>query len=304
MDSTSNSSTNETNIDAIVITLVVLMGLLVLIPVYKKNKTAIETKIKRLINKKSHVVVISTYGPSVAGSPFYEAHIAKAIKFVLDPINKVNEVIIVGGYTVDQHISQSQAVLNYIKDKYPEFNSARIPVTLDECGITTWQNIKNTKVLMDKNSIKAQKITIFAESSREKKIAFFANSTFHWDSSAIIDKQKVLKEIEPLVAASQDAQLRAFTSQNSEWARFVGVKDTYLVDKDMRIMTVSSGLPQQFVDEEYAKIFQEIKEFYDSTYASKTIRAKLDAWSATAGFNVAENLVKKGCIEYKQFLTK
>ncbi len=274
-------STKEINIDAIIIALVVLLGLIVGIPLYQQNRATINTKIKRVVNRQAHVVILSTYGPTVAGSPFYEAYVAKAMKFMLDPTNKVNELIIVGGYTVDQNTSQSQAVLNYIKEKYPAFNTAGIPVTLDECGITTWMNIKNAKKLMDQNSIQSKNITIFAESSREKKIAFFANNTFHWDSSAIIDKKKVLREIEPLIDASQEAQLSAFSSKDSEWSRFSYVTNTYLTDKDIRIISEPSGLPQQFVDEEYAKIFQEMREFYDSTFASKTIMAKLDDWSKT-----------------------
>jgi len=298
-------STKETNIDFLIIALVVLIGIIGCIPLYQKYKTAIQTRINRVLNQNEHVVILSTYGPSVTGSPFYEAYVDKAMKFILDPTNKVNELIIVGGYTVDPNTSQSQAALNYIKEKYTAFNTAGIPVTLDECGITTWQNIKNTKKLMEKEGIKPLKITIFAEESREKKVAFFANNTFHWDASAIMDKRKILMEVDPLILASKEAQLLAYNQPDKvEWARFTYVKDTYLIDKNIRIITVPSGLSQQFADDEHTKIFQEIKEYYDPTYGNKAIKERLDEWAKTAGFNTVENLVKKGCIEYKQFLTK
>lgn len=124
---------------------------------------------------------------------------------------------------------------------------------------------------------------IFAEESRMKKIAFFANDTFHKDSTANIDKKRVLKEIDPLITASQEIQLKSFEARDTEWTRFTYVNNTYLVDKDLRIITEPSGLPQEFIDEEYTKIFQEIKEFYDVTYASKSLKKKLDEWSKTAG---------------------
>lgn len=294
----------EIDIDVPLIVLVLFFVLLTFFPLYKQHGSVLKLKMQRLLNRESHVVILSTYGPSVEGSPFYEAHVKKAVRYMMDPTNKVNELIIVGGYTVDPDRSQSQAVLDYIMQKYPEFEKSKIPVTLDECGITTWQNIRNTQILMNKNDIKAKKITIFAETSREKKIAFFANSTYHWDAPAIIDRNKVLKEIEPLIAASQEAQLEAFSSTTSEWARFARVKDSYLTDRDIRILSESSGLPQQFVDEEYSKLFEEIKEFYDATYASKKIKKQLDEWTKIAGFDTAENLVQKGCTEYKQYLNK
>ncbi|MFZ2026532.1 MAG: hypothetical protein WAV30_04575 [Microgenomates group bacterium] len=294
----------EIDIDIPLIVLVLLFVLLTFFPLYKQHGSALKLKMQRLLNRNSHVVILSTYGPSVEGSPFYEAYVKKAVRYMMDPTNKVNELIIVGGYTVDPDRSQSQAVLDYMMQKYPEFEMSKIPVTLDECGITTWQNIRNTQILMNKNAIKAKNITIFAETSREKKIAFFANSTFHWDAPAIINTKKVLSEINPLISASQEAQLNAFSSNTAEWARFAIVKDTYLIDKDIRIISEPSGLPQQFVDAEYAKLFEEIKEFYDSTYASKAIKAQLDEWTKIAGFDTAENLVQKGCTEYKQYLNK
>lgn len=294
----------EIDIDVPLIVLVLLFVLLTFLPLYKQHGSAIKLKIQRLLNRNSHVVILSTYGPSVEGSPFYEAYVKKAVRYMTDPKNGVNELIIVGGYTVDPDRSQSRAVLDYMKRQYPEFEKANIPVTLDECGITTWQNIKNTKTLMEKNAIQAKRITIFAETSREKKIAFFANSTFHWDAPAIIDTKKVLREVDPLIQASQEAQLNAFSSKTSEWARFAMVKDTYLTDKDIRILSEPSGLPQQFVDEEYSKLFEEIKEFYDATYASKKIKKQLDEWTKVAGFDTAENLVQKGCNEYRQYLNK
>lgn len=294
----------EIDIDIPLIVLVLLFVLLTFFPLYKQHGSAIKLKIQRLLNRNSHVVILSTYGPSVEGSPFYEAYVKKAVRYMADPKNEVNELIIVGGYTVDPERSQSQAVLDYIRQHYPEFEKSGLPVTLDECGITTWQNIKNAKMLMEKNTIQAKKITIFAETSREKKIAFFANDTFHWDTPVIIDKKKVLAEIDPLIAASQEARLNAFSSKTAEWARFAIVQDTYLIDRDIRIISEPSGLPQQFVDEEYEKLFEELKEFYDATYASKKIKKQLDEWTKIAGFDTAENLVQKGCTEYKQYLDK
>lgn len=302
MDDTSRGVQKEIDIDLPLIVLVLLFVGLTFFPLYKRHGDELKIKVKRLLNRKAHVVIVSTYGPSVEGSPFYEAYVKKAVGYITDPANKVDEVVIVGGYTVDPNRSQSQAVLDYMRQRYPEFASSKIPVTLDECGITTWQNIRNTQILMNKNAIKAKKITIFAETSREKKIAFFANNTYHWDAPAIIDRDKVLKEIEPLIAASQAAQLEAFSSTTSEWARFARVKDSYLTDRDIRILSEPSGLPQQYVDEEYSKLFEEIKEFYDATYASKKIKKQLDEWTKIAGFDTAENLVQKGCAEYKDYL--
>lgn len=305
MIQTNKSSTKEINGNRYVIALIFVISFLVLFPYFKRNGGKMVLRAKRMINKQAHVAIISTYGPSVNGSPFYEAYIAKAVKFILDPANKVDEIVIVGGYTVDPSRSQSQAVLDFIKEKYPAFVLKNIPVTLDECGITTWQNIINSKKLMDKEGISPKKITIFAEESREKKVAFFANYVFHYDASAMMDKRKMLMEVDPLISASKESQLFAFIhSEKSEWSRFTYVKDTYLIDKDIRIITIPSGLPQNFADDEHTKIFQEIKEFYDPDYGNKAVKDRLDTWAKTAGFNTTQNLIDKGCPEYKQYLNK
>lgn len=295
----------EINANWYVVFLIVVFVFFALYPFFRNDGARILLKAKRMFNRQAHVVIISTYGPSVNGSPFYEEYVDKAVNFILDPKNEVDEIIIVGGYTVDPSRSQSQGVLDFMKEKYPALIQKNFPVTLDECGITTWQNIINSKKLMDKEGITPKKITIFAEESREKKIAFFANNVFHWDASVIMDKRKILMEVDPLISTSKETQLFALThSEKYEWPRFTYIKDTYLIDKNIRIITMPSGLPQNFVDDEHIKIFQEIKEFYDSNYGSQAIKERLDSWEKTAGFNTVQNLVDKGCAEYKQFLDK
>lgn len=289
------SSTNETNIDLIIIGMVILIGLLVCIPVYQKNSGNIKVRIKRALTKNAHVVILSTYGPSVEGSPFYEAYVAKAMKYILDSKNNVNELIIVGGYTVDPNISQSQAVLNYIKGKYPTFSASNIPVTLDECGITTWQNIKNAKKLMVNEGISSSRITIFAEESRDKKVYFFANTTFNDFFGN--DEKSILRETEEFASASKGKQLVTYnllpTMVTGEYTGKMGRSE---------LITVSAGLPKEYIDDEHAQLFSEIKEYLDPAYGKIRVKERLDNWAKIAGFNTVENLVDKGCVEYKQFL--
>lgn len=300
MDTTSGEVQKEIDIDLPLIVLVLLFVALTFFPLYKRHGDNLKLKVQRLLNRKAHVVIVSTYGPSVDGSPFYEAYVKKAVRYITDPVNKVDEVVIVGGYTVDPNRSQSRAVLDYMNEHYPEFVKARVPVTLDECGITTWQNIQNAKKLIDKEMISAKKITLFAETSREKKVSYFANALFHWDKESLaVNREIALKDLDHLVNATKEAQLngyRAFTMNDFGKATFA------TTNASVEVVSVPSGLPQEFIDEEYTKIFEELKQFYDATYASKKIRSQLEDWTKVAGFDTKENLIQKGCEEYKQLL--
>lgn len=308
MSTSKSPSTKEINIDAIIIILALVVGLLMLIPLYQKNSNAINLRIKRLVARNTHVVILSTYGPTVQGSPFYESYIAKAMKYILDSKNNVNELIIVGGYTVDQNISQSQAVLNYIKEKYPAFITAGIPVTLDECGITTWQNIKNAKKLMDKEGISYKKLTIFAEESRKQKVAFFANGMFPRDTTMSMQKDEIIEEANFFANASKEAQLKEFAKPSKfgelSWFTTTERNKEYNYDKEISIITEPARLPQEFIDDEHAKLFQEIKEFLDPSYGNDQIKKRAVSLGKLGGFNAIENLVQKGCTEYKQFPTQ
>lgn len=302
MSTLKSTSTKETNVDGIIIGLILLIGLLVCISLFQKNGTAIQLKLKRLLTRNAHVVVLSTYGPSVEGSPFYEAYVAKAMKYILDSKNNVNELIIVGGYTVDPNISQSQAVLNYIKGKYPAFSESNISVTLDECGITTWQNIRNARRLMAKEGIQSSRITIFAEESREQKIFIFALSEFLVKNEMKDVKDfisgEAIKGSKYAQLLSREKQLQAYASLNMK------IPNESYINKNIsvRIITKSAGLPQVNVEDEHMTIFQETREYFDPPYGNLKIKERLDNWAKTAGFNTIENLVDKGCAEYKQFL--
>lgn len=305
MSQNSIPQTKETNIDGMLVGFVVFLLLFTGVVLYKYNKASVDTKIKRTLNRNAHVVILSTYGPSVQGSPFYEKYVEKAVKYILDPKNKVNELVIVGGYTVDPNTSQSQAVLNYIKEKYPEFISSNIPVTLDECGITTWQNIKNAKKLMDREGIAAKKITIFAEESRFEKIQVFAFSEFTAKTDEI--KKSLsdmgLRTAEKNMLRSREEQLKALGSAQKRQLQVPNEPMNYN-NIEISILTESAGLPQDYVDDERIKINQEMKEFFDEKFGKQKIKERLDSWSKTAGFNTVENLVQKGCVEYKEFLKK
>jgi len=328
MTQNSIHSTKETNIDGVLVGFVIFLLLFTGVVLYKYNKTAVDIKVKRIVNRNAHVVILSTYGPTVHGSPFYEKYVDKAVKFILDPKNKVDELLIVGGYTVDPNISQSQAVLNYIKEKYPEFNSSNIPVTLDECGITTWMNIRNSKKLMDQNSISAKEITIFAEDSRKQKVAFFANHVFPIGNSIDGSKDEIQREVNMYVKLPKEEQLQDFNnpkqlkdyqshsveelkeresdeSRNSDaWPMYTHAINQENSKYNIEIITVPSGLAQEYIDDEHIKIFQEIKEFYDESYGRQKVKERLDDWSKIAGFNTIDNLVNKGCVEYKEFFNK
>lgn len=293
--STTPTSTKETDIDLIIIGMVILIGLLVCIHLYQKNSEAIQLRIKRTMTRNTHVVIVSTYGPKVEGSPFYESYIAQVMRYVLDSNNKVDELLIVGGFTVDQSLSQSQAVSTFIEEKYPVFKSKKIPVTLDECGITTWQNMRNSKTLMTKEGIKPTKITIFAEESREKKVYFFSNTTF--DGFFGNDEKSILSEVSVYANASKGKQLVTYNQLpmmvTGEYTKKMG-KST--------VLTTSAGLPKEYIDDEQALIFSEIKEYLDPKFGNMKVKERLDNWAKTAGFNTVENLVNKGCKEYRQFL--
>ena len=246
---------------------------------------------------KDHTVIISTYGSTVTGSPFYETYITKAVKYIADPNNQVKHLVIVGGYTVDKNTSQAQAAFDYINKTFPEFASQKIPVLFDQCGVTTWQNIANAKQLLDSQGIRPDKLTVFAETSKIRDIYFFANTDFLPFSDT--DKQLILKEVKPLLSMSEDKQLSAYNNLgNYTLSKYTNPND--LVD----VITQDSGLPQSYTDQDHAKTFGEINEDLDPTYGDQMIKSQIDEWSKTAGFSVAQNLVSKGCNYYSRFITK
>lgn len=246
---------------------------------------------------KEHTVILSTYGPSVEGSPFYETYVTKAMKYITNPENQVKHLVIVGGYTLDANRSQAQAVLDYVNKTFPEFSSQKIPVMLDLCGITIWQNIANAKQLLDSNKIKPDKVTIFAETSRTKKVYFFANTNFLPFPDE--DKQLILKEIKPLLSMSEDQRLSAYRNLgNYNLSKYTNPNGL------VEVITQDSDLTQKFTDQEYSKTFEEVNAGLDFQYGDQKIKDQMDEWSNAAGFSVAQNLVSKGCPYYNRFLQK
>jgi len=297
MPTKESTQTKEIDADIPVILFTIFMVIMTFIFIYWRFGKAINLRIKRLMAKNVHVVIMSTYGPSVEESPFYEAYVAKAMSYIMDPANKVSELIIVGGYTVDPSRPQSRAVLDYIEGKYPTFKKAGIPVTLDECGITTWQNVQNAKKLMNRESISAGRITLFAEASREKRMYFFANTTFK--DFIGDDKNSALREVKGIIPLSREEQLKSYDSLQGMVTGEYTTKNA-VVD----VITESAGLPQTYNDDEHIKIFQEVREYLDPPYGNAKVKERLDTWGKTAGFDTVKNLVEKGCGEYKQFLNK
>lgn len=284
-----------------IITVIVLVFLLIAAGLYFNQKQPINNSLKPNISNtnsgKSNIAIISTYGPSVEGSPFYETYITKAVKYISDPKNRVSNIIITGGYTVDRDRSQSQAVLEYVKKTFPDFLSLKIPILLDQCGVTTSQNIVNARSLIDSWNIKPEEITIFAETSRAKKIYFFANTTFL--PFAKEDKQKVIDEIAPLINLPLGDQLKEYNNLETYYLA------KYVVPSNLvKVIVQDAGLPKESSDVEYEKFFQDIEGYLDSSYGNIQIKERLDQWSKTAGFSVAQNLVSKGCNDYSQFISQ
>ena len=304
MDDSPVAVQKEIDIDLPLIVLVLLFVGLTFFPLYRRHGDDLKLKMQRLLNRKAHVVIVSTYGPSVEGSPFYEAYVKKAVTYIVDPANKVDEVVIVGGYTVDPNRSQSQAVLDYMKERYPQFANSKIPVTLDECGITTWQNIRNAKKLMDQNYITPQRLTVFAEETRKERVFVFSLSEFFFKNKKAQDifVSQAVQGANSVLALPKEEQLRQYNASSHETR--VPEDKTIYKDIALDILTESADLPKEIADAEYLKIATEMKELFEPTYGAARLKRQLDEWTKVAGFDTAENLVQKGCGEYKQFLTK
>lgn len=302
MDTTSGEVQKEIDIDLPLIVLVLLFVALTFFPLYKRHGDNLKLKVQRLLNRKAHVVIVSTYGPSVDGSPFYEAYVKKAVRYITDSANKVDEVVIVGGYTVDPNRSQSRAVLDYMNEHYSEFVKARVPVTLDECGITTWQNIQNAKKLMDKELITPGEITVFAEEARKERVFVFSLAEFFFKNDEIrkVFETEALRGANENLALPISEQLRKY--ENSPHSTEVPRDEKNYRDIKLNILTESAQLPKEVVDAEHLRIATEIKEMYDPAYGKKKLKQQLDDWTKVAGFDTKENLIQKGCEEYKQLL--
>lgn len=243
---------------------------------------------------KEHVVIISTYGPEVGG-PFYVAYMTKVMKYILDKQNKVKTIVIVGGYTVDASRSQAQAVLDYIQANFPDFKKQNRDILLEQCSITTGQNMVNAKQLLDAKGVHPDKITVFAETTRAKKVYFFAHSTF--SPIPDLDSSLIATELKPLIALPQSKQLESYSHLN-DYQVSKYTNQSSLVE----VITQDSGLPKEYQNQEYSSFFQDIYAYLDPTFGKKQLEIRLNELSKAATFSVAENLVAKGCKEYQDYI--
>ncbi len=109
-----------------------------------------------------HVVIVPGYGV-IYNDPTYEGYVEAFSEYIEDEDNEVTAVVFTGSYSTTPDITEA-AFLN------GEFNntvavsaiqSRGIHVYKEECAITSWQNIGNTKDLLDDKAEEYSRVTVW-----------------------------------------------------------------------------------------------------------------------------------------------
>lgn len=258
---------------------IVFAALLIFLPLSFSGCTLVD-KAKALWHKidvrvtprlEQHTVIVPGYGAPVAGNPGYEAYIQKVVDFVEDTNNAVDVVVFTGSYSTLEDTSEAASMKSYfnrIADTNA-LNSSGVDIYTEQCAIVSWQNITYTKSLLTEKSITPTKVTVFGDANREDKLKTFASIVFN-------------KEID-IPDSAKELLTQGVNYTNIDW-------QGYYFGEDAR--------SQQ---ERNALFAIEIAGAYDAELGNTILRERITSWTTEFGYDVADNLVAKGCSQYEGF---
>ncbi len=233
------------------------------------SKAELKTKVKSMahvVDKKfdkgaKRIVIVPGYGTPVLGNESYEEYIKKAVAYVNNETNNVVAVVFTGSYTDDKNLSEAEALYRGF-DEYADIAGLQktgVHFYKEECAITTWQNIENSKALVDSKKTSYDSVTIFGDEGRKEKLIGYANTVFNKDI----------------------------------------VKDRSVVSVDY----VGHGFSKSVQsDSERGTIFAaEIAAAYNSDLQDTLLKERIGTWTKKYKYDVADNLVKKGCTEFAAY---
>lgn len=221
--------------------------------------------------KDHHTVIVPGYGAPVAGNTTYEGYIDAVAEYVGDEENNVNSVVFTGSYSTLQNTSEAESMNNYFNSVVDTsaLQTRGIKVLKEECAIVSWQNISNSKDVLAEYSIAPGKVTVFGDKNRKDKLQSFATYKFNEDQD-IPDSAKDLL-------------------------------DGGLYYTEINFQGYDFGNSADSEDERNAKFAAESAAAYDAELGNELLKLRIGQWTSEFGYDVADNLVAKGCAEYKGF---
>lgn len=218
-----------------------------------------------------HVVLVPGYGAPVTGNSTYEEYIEEVAEFVSNQENVVDTIVFTGSYSSLEDTSEAESMNSYFNSivDIDELLDRGVHVYKEECAILSWQNISNSQELLAEEGITPDSVTIFGDEQREEKLVAFSSIVFNED----IDL--------PDSASQFFNEGVVYTSIDFHGFDFGGTEK----EKEERAATFVA----------------EIAGAYDAEVGNQIIALRIDEWTEAFGYDVADNLVEKGCEEYAGF---
>ncbi|EKD79029.1 MAG: hypothetical protein ACD_41C00188G0005 [uncultured bacterium] len=218
-----------------------------------------------------HTVIVAGYGTPVKGNTTYQDYIKAVATYVSNEANNVDSVVFTGGYTDDQNLSEAESMNSYFNTQVStnRLHERGVKVLKEECSIVSWQNISYSQELLLDKDITPTQVTLFGDENRSDKLKTFAIYKFNLSAG-------LPNNVTDLVNQSLNA-----TSVDYQGFDFGDSADTE--------------------DARKAKFAAEVLGAYDTEVGNELLQKRLDDWSDTYGYDVADNLVKKGCSQYAGF---
>lgn len=218
-----------------------------------------------------HVVIVPGYGAPVAGNTAYEGYISEVAAFVNNESNRVSTVIFTGSYSSLKNTSEAESMNQYFNSlvDLDTIQARGIKILKEECAIVSWQNIANSKDILDDRVTPYTKVTVFGDADRKEKLMAFATYKFNEDISTPDSAGDLIN-----------------SSVNYKTIDFVGY---------------DFGGEPEVETERDAKFAAEIAGAYDAKVGNEILELRINDWTEQFDYDVADNLVAKGCTEFAGF---
>ncbi len=220
-------------------------------------------------NESHHTVVVAGYGTKVSGNKSYEHYIDQVADFVSNEDNAVDSVVFTGSYSDSKDISEAGAMNNYFNTQVDtaELMTRGVHVYQEKCAIVSWQNISYSQELLAKAGTTPTEVTIFGDVNREDKLKTFAIYKFNLGDGLPNDPAELL---------SKSLNVANITYKGFDF-----------------------GSNADTEEERNARFAAEILGAYDTRVGNEILSKRLTEWSSTYGYDVGDNLVAKGCTQFK-----
>ena len=224
-----------------------------------------------LSSNEDHTVIVPGYGAPVTGNATYEQYIDHVAQYVSDPENEVQALVFTGSYSSLENTSEAESMNSYFNSvvDLDAINAQGIRIYKEECAIVSWQNISNSQELLAADGIDPGTLTVFGDENRVDKLKAFATYKFN-EGQDLPDSAGDLLDVS-----------LSYTNVQFEGFDFGDSADSEEIRN--------------------AKFAAEIAAAYDTQLGNQILELRINQWTEEFGYDVADNLVNKGCSEFSGF---